>query len=97
MSHYRLLQLNDAAHVSRYAAWLQRAEELDAIEGRDRWRDKVESDHYDFRHALATTQRLREARERGDAPISWSTTLISERRPVPWLPPLSPLRRKCSR
>jgi len=51
-----------------YAAWLQRAEELDAIEGRDRWRDKVESDYYDFRHALATTQRLREARERGDAP-----------------------------
>mmetsp|Transcript_15091 Transcript_15091/g.50094 ORF Transcript_15091/g.50094 Transcript_15091/m.50094 type:complete len:750 (+) Transcript_15091:876-3125(+) len=50
-----------------YAEWLAKAEALDASDGRAAWRARLESELYDWRHAQATAQRLRQAREEGDA------------------------------
>ena len=50
-----------------YAEWLAKAEALDASDGRAAWRERLESELYDWRHAQATAQRLRQAREEGDA------------------------------
>ena len=50
-----------------YEDWLAAAKEADTEEGRDVWRAQPQSDEYDWRHISATVQRLRSAREAGDA------------------------------
>ena len=57
--------------ASSYAEWLSNAEAADYEEGRDVWRDDPDSEHYDWRHMMATTRRLHTAREAGE----WSTLM----------------------
>ncbi|EOD36332.1 hypothetical protein EMIHUDRAFT_252392 [Emiliania huxleyi CCMP1516] len=53
--------------LARATSWEAQAEALDASDGRAAWRARLESELYDWRHAQATAQRLRQAREEGDA------------------------------
>jgi hypothetical protein len=50
-----------------YESWQRAAISMDAFERRDVWRQESESPLYDWRQAEATTRRLREAREAGEA------------------------------
>ena len=50
-----------------YEEWLQLAKRADEREGRDIWRREPANADFDWRHVKATTERLRAARESGDA------------------------------
>ena len=60
-----------------YKSWLTAARKADVDEGRDQWRHEEKSRDYDWAMVKATTQRLRKARESGDAESLMRTLLLS--------------------
>ena len=57
--------------------WFRAATVRDHEEGRDSWRAEDASRQYDWRHVMATTERLRVAREAGDSATLMSLLLLS--------------------
>lgn len=61
--HLQLLRLRGAKTCEE---WKTAAFELDRLEGGDQWRDKDESEEYDFELVRTRLERLQDARKRGD-------------------------------
>jgi TAG lipase/steryl ester hydrolase/phospholipase A2/LPA acyltransferase len=54
------------AAATSYAEWYQAALELDRHEGRDKWREEIESDDYDYRLLSSRVRVLKKLRRKSD-------------------------------
>jgi predicted acylesterase/phospholipase RssA len=54
------------ANATSYAEWHEAALELDRYEGRDKWREELESDHYDYRLLASRVTVLKKLRRKRD-------------------------------
>jgi len=54
------------ASATSYAEWYEAASELDRHEGRDKWREELESDDYDFRLLASRVRVLKRLRRKQD-------------------------------
>ena len=58
------------AEATSYAEWYEAALELDRHEGRDKWREQLESDEYDYRLLASRVRVLRKLRRDRDVDLT---------------------------